>query len=304
MLKTQPKDTSSPSSISKEDIVLKQAKDMLPSIPPLFDTKAKDEWMSRLGGRHLPVTVFLSQEIDRFNQVISLVREDLRQVISAISGDIQLTQRLIGIIQSIFDSKVPNSWVETVAGDSISWKSNNLGLWISELTSRYQQYLTWTSEGSPTSYWLPGFFNPQGFLTSVKQHLTREHAKEGWTLNDVQQQLDVTPHDLDRIREPPKNGIFIHGLYLEGASWDRKEGTLREPMPRQLTSPLPVIRLTYQQKENRGRRSQTDHEYACPAYRYKERTGKYYLFSFNLPTKDQQAQHWVLRGTCILFNPN
>lgn len=37
--------------------------------------------------------------------------------------------------------------------------------------------------GELMAYWLTGFFNPTGFLTAVKQKITR---LEGWSLDKVQ----------------------------------------------------------------------------------------------------------------------
>jgi hypothetical protein len=76
-------------------------------------------------------------------------------------------------------------------------------------------------------FWLPGFFNPQGFLTAVKQEVTRKHAGEGWALDDVTMVSAVTrTADPAALREGPAEGVYVHGLWLEGAAWSAKEGRL------------------------------------------------------------------------------
>lgn len=43
------------------------------------------------------------------------------------------------------------------------------------------------------------------------------------------------------LTSPPKDGVYVKGLYLEAAAWDRKAGILIEPEPMQLVCPMPTI---------------------------------------------------------------
>lgn len=81
----------------------------------------------------------------------------------------------------------------------------------------------------PVSFWLTGFFNPQGFLTAMKQEVTR--IKKTWALDDVRYftdvQKEIIPGEDGRIEgtrglTAPAEGVFIHGLFLEGAGWSKQ----------------------------------------------------------------------------------
>ena len=42
-------------------------------------------------------------------------------------------------------------------------------------------------------------------------------------------------------RAAPREGVYIHGLYLEGARWDSNLGVLAEAKLKELHPPMPVI---------------------------------------------------------------
>lgn len=68
-------------------------------------------------------------------------------------------------------------------GPNRSWEASGSGSWFAGLLARHDQLHRWLTGGRPRSYWLPGFFNPQGFLTAVKQELARKAkcaARGGW----------------------------------------------------------------------------------------------------------------------------
>jgi len=168
-----------------------------------------------------------------------------------------MTPQLSNTLNALFDARVPQHWVFTVGGDELSWLSSTLGVWFAGLLLRDAQLRTWLGTGRPKVYWLTGFFNPQGFLTAMRQEVTRQHKKDRWALDDVVFHSEVLEYErLDQVRAAPREGVFVHGLFLDGAAWSRADSSLVESEPKRLFAPLPVLYITAvtkaQQKVKQG----------------------------------------------------
>jgi dynein heavy chain len=105
---------------------------------------------------------------------------------------------------------------------------------------------TWLENGQPKVFWLPGFFFPQGFLTGVFQNHARKYnipidslkfryqvvfdmSKMG--INSDEKKLPTTPAE-----EPTHDGIFAHGIFIEGARWDLEKEKLQDSFPMEMYS--------------------------------------------------------------------
>jgi hypothetical protein len=53
--------------------------------------------------------------------------------------------------------------------------------------------------------------------------------------------LKLTSSFLCNNRSAPREGVYIHGLFLEGARWDSNLGVLAEAKLKELHPPMPVI---------------------------------------------------------------
>lgn len=47
----------------------------------------------------------------------------------------------------------------------------------------------------------------------------------------------------DDVTQPPTEGVYVYGLYLEGAGWDRRGCKLIDSKPKVLFEMMPVIRM-------------------------------------------------------------
>lgn len=152
----------------------------------------------------------------RLKNIMTITRETLNDLIEVRAGNIILTPELQDAGDAIYDARVPQQWLYDMGANEISWLSNSLGSWFTGLQERYTQLNNWLRDGRPNLYILGFFFNPQGFLTAVKQEITRQHKNENWALDRVVETTEVKDMS-ERPRDIPTEGVLIRGLFLEGA---------------------------------------------------------------------------------------
>ncbi|CAJ1072667.1 dynein axonemal heavy chain 8-like isoform X3 [Xyrichtys novacula] len=282
----QPKESGGGSGVTRESIVYDMAQDMLEKLPPNYvphEVKARLVAMDALK----PLNIFLRQEVDRMQRIISVVRTSLTDLKLAIDGTIIMSENLRDALDNMFDARVPNLWRK------ISWESSTLGFWFTELLERNKQFHSWVFKGRPKTFWMTGFFNPQGFLTAMKQEVKR--ANKGWALDTVTLHNKVLNQTKEEIKSPPEEGVYVYGLYLEGAGWNRKNSVLVESSPKELFTPLPVIHMFAINST-----APVDPKlYVCPIYKKPRRTDLNYITAVVLPTL-QPPDHWILRGVALL----
>lgn len=292
ILDTMPKGGGGGGGMSREEIVDKICEDLLSKVPPVFDKEETKEKLKKLpGGPTQPMTVHLRQEIDRLNIITRLATNTLKNLRLAIAGTIALSGNLIEAVDALYAARIPAFWLAK------SWEASTLGNWFTGMLQRFDQLNKWLNLGRPKAYWMTGFFNPQGFLTAMKQEVSRKHAADKWALDDVVMTSEVThpPKDFEGLKEAPGEGVYIYGLYLDGCSWSGRENKLVDSEPKKLFNPMPVLYVTGVQAKDKKRSS----IYEAPTYRIKRRTGLNFITTFAVRTEDDRSK-WVLRGVAIL----
>jgi len=165
--------------MSREDIVKEKIeKELLPMLPVDFIMIDVVDKLKNLKGPRglgesgqynlIPLNIFLYQELQRFQSILTIVRRTMVDMIDAIDGSIIMTPEIVDSINAVFDFRVPRKWQYDPTGAEISWMTMQLAGWIKGLMDRHFQLSNWIFKERPPSFWLTGFFNPQGFLTSMK----------------------------------------------------------------------------------------------------------------------------------------
>jgi dynein heavy chain len=150
----------------------------------------------------------------------------------------------------------------------------------------------------PTAFQIGAFTFPTGFLTAVLQRTAR---KNNIPIDMLSWEYTVLQLDEEgRLPPAPKEGVYVKGIYLEGASWDRKNNCLREPSPMELISTIPPIHF----KPVDGKKKLGKGNYVCPLYYYPVRSGTRerpsFIVAIDLKSGVHDADFYVKRGTACL----
>lgn len=148
LLDIQPKEASGGGGKSREEEVKeKLEKELLPQLPNDFVPIEIAERLKVLKGPRglgepgkmdtVPLNIFLSQELQRFQFILTTVRNTMVSMIDAIDGTVIMTTEIVDSINAVYDFRVPYKWQFDPTGAEISWLTPSLGGWIKGLMDRH-----------------------------------------------------------------------------------------------------------------------------------------------------------------------
>jgi dynein heavy chain len=292
ILDIQPKEGGGGGGLTREEIVLNMVNDLQAKLPPDYKPDDVKTGIKGLGGMGKPLNICLKQEIDQLQKVITTVRRMLAALKLAIAGTIVMSPELAEALDALFMARVPPAWVKVS-----KLIAPNMGVWWLNILNRAEQFTNWLRNGRPNTFWLTGFFNATGFLTANRQEVCRKHAKENWALDDVINSSEVLRQERDEVKKGPDEGIYIYGLFLDCARWEKPKDRLADSEPKVLFAPLPVLWITGCLAS--ALKGDKNMYYTCPCYKAPKRTGLNYITAVDLRTEDPPMK-WILRGVALL----
>ena len=286
---------------SKDEIIGKMVvnfQERLPEDYSLFDIKA------RIGGPQnlTPYLIVMIQECEKMNILLGTIRKSLGDLQLGLQGALNISEAMDKQMTSMFMDQIPAMWANQ------AWRTlKTLPVWFVDVLERCVLLKDWSGTlKMPPSLWLAGTSNPMAFVTAVMQVTARANT---WALDEVETFTEITKMDWDQAEGQPDEGAYVHGLYIEGARWDREADELRDSILRELAPQMPIIHLkAIPAKERR----QKDY-YDCPVYYVSQRGGGNppgsYVFFGQLKTSEPSVKtlygiyqyKWVLAGVGMLL---
>jgi dynein heavy chain, axonemal len=171
ILSIQPRLISGAGKMTPDEIVIQKAKDLLEELPEPLDKKdgLKELFIANEQGLIPSLSTVLLQEIAKFNRLLVVIKKSLIDIELAIRGFIVMSDTLDKMYLKVQNNQVPDNWSK-VAYPSLK----PLSSWFKDLIERVKFMEDWMCNGNPNSYWLPGMFFPQGFMTGVLQTHARK----------------------------------------------------------------------------------------------------------------------------------
>ncbi|XP_020300595.1 dynein heavy chain 3, axonemal isoform X2 [Pseudomyrmex gracilis] len=139
------------------------------------------------------------------------------------------------------------------------------------------------------------------FLTAVLQNHARKHKIP---IDQLDFEFEMTGFEMkENVDVAPLHGVYISGLFLEGARWNRNMRMLDESKPKVIFDVLPIIWL----KPDIKTQFEIKNVYYCPVYKTSARRGvlattghsSNFILYILMPTNVDES-HWIIRGVAAL----
>jgi dynein heavy chain len=301
-LSIQPRDASGGGGGGKttDEVVTELAVGIADRFPPVLTHEEAGPLAFVMRGEYMDsLSTALKQEMVRYNRVVRKLETTLFDIQRAIRGEVLMSAELDEQYTAMNNNQVPANWAN-VAFPSLK----PLASWVTDMIARVEFMRLWLHNGEPVSFWLGGFFFPQGFMTGVSQNYSRKYKV---AIDTLKWAFKCTQHEThEAITEQPEDGVWIFGCYMDGASFDVDNGYIIESKPAQNFKLLPVIQFL-----PKANHVPAKENYETPCYKTTARfgmlstTGMSTNYVLNIELKcppGVSPNKWVLMGVACVVN--
>ena len=213
-----------------------------------------------------------------------------------LAGALNISDVMDAMIVSLSLNAVPPLWLKMCAqiGPTGTYNRKSLSAWFIDLLLRCKQLKVWSDQALllPPSMWLPGLYNPMGYVTACLQVTARG---QGLALDEMRVHTEITEKSFEQITAQPADGTYVHGICMEGARWDKATNEIADSRPKELHPMIPVMHIMGVTQDKLIKTG----VYECPIYSTTIR-GPTFIFAATLRTS-QKPSKWVLAAVCLLF---
>jgi dynein heavy chain len=245
-----------------------------------------------------PLASYCMHEVKHLINLRSVLENTIHRAIDCLEGK-EIEDRFISQLLTDFArGHVPSAW------DSETTQA--LPAWVSRVERCNEFFGTWLAKGRLRYVQMPLLQFPKTFIASVKLELARA---ANIALDEAVFKVDVlkgftqdTVAKTETASATP--AFYLLGLTLEGAAWDRQQGELADPPPRQTLSPLPVVKLTVHGRTEQEPATTAPRTFECPVFRTSARGMHQLIMTLALPVSNRPPSSWVIAGVATICVPD
>jgi len=292
----------------------KSPEEMYSEIAAELDDKLPNAVDMLAVGRAYPVrydeclNTVLLMELGKMNKLVKKIKGTLKDLQKAVKGFVVFSPELEEVANGLLANKIPAPWM------GVSYPSlKPMMSYVLDHIDRWDFFKKWIAEGTPIVFWFSAYFFQQAFLTGVTQNFAR---KEKIAIDRCLWNFGVNKLADSNPTEPPENGAYSNGLFMDGARWDDEAGYIVDSFPKVLWAAVPTLlllpveltndRQTERAELNSGHR---DHVYPNPVYKESLRKGvlstsghssNFIMWIYMPISSDTTEEVWTRRGTALI----
>ncbi|KPM05539.1 dynein heavy chain, cytoplasmic-like protein [Sarcoptes scabiei] len=239
-----------------------------------------------------PLYRYFEREVNGAAKLLSIVRQDLLDVISICKSEKKQTNYHRDVNESLAKGMVPNHWKSYFK----SPESFTVIQWITDFVDRIKQMQQISSTSMSSlknlNIWLGGLFVPEAYITATRQFVAQAN---GWSLEELALEISVS----DSAATTDKSSFSINGLKLQGGEVINN----KLYVSKRIVTPLPFTSFKWLKSSGVAEESESKSSITIPVYLNSTRSEL--LFSVDMELGENQEEYMFYeRGVALVCSSN